>query len=151
MRMFSFSTCSIFYPGCIYFLTTSHLTGYTLQKLANKKALFVVVMLYISCACEQKSRIREVLLWGRKRAKGLTGSWLCTSVGCSGLGLLFIFFFDSEGREFPVREEDTFVPHSFLLLMYVWTQYLEEEQKACWAMLSLSAFRHCHPRGRRLA
>lgn len=70
----------------------------------------------------------------KKTAKGLTSCWFCMCFGCSDWFGVFIFF-DSEGKEIPVREEDTFVPHSFLLLMYVWTQYSEEEQRECWAML----------------
>lgn len=56
---------------------------------------------------------------------------------CSGI---FIFF-ASEGREIPVREEDTFIPHWFLLLVCVWAQHWGEAQ----GVLSSAAFRLCLP------
>lgn len=54
----------------------------------------------------------------KKTAKGSISCWVCICVGCSDCFGFFIFF-DSEGKEIPVREEDTFVPCSFLLLTCV--------------------------------
>lgn len=59
--------------------------------------------------------------------------------GSDCLGI-FIFL-DSEEREIPVREEDTFIPHWFLFLVCVWAQRWDE----AWGVLSSAAFRHCLP------
>lgn len=75
---------------------------YTVQKLANKKALFIVVMLYFSCAFEQKRRVREVLLWRRKRKqqKAWQGPGFAPMLVVLFWVWVFFIFFDSEGREF---------------------------------------------------
>lgn len=50
----------------------------------------------------------------KRLEKGLTSCSVFTYIGCG-----FFLFFDSKGKEIPIREEDTLVYYSCMLLMYV--------------------------------
>lgn len=64
-------------------------------------------------------------IWGCCAASDDSVQCFCSAVFLSGKGFL-------EGREIPVREEDTLIPHWFLPLVCVWAQH-----RQCWAVLPL--------------
>lgn len=53
----------------------------------------------------------------KRLEKGLTSCSVFTYIGC--VFFFSLLFFDSKGKEIPIREEDTLVYYSCMLLMYV--------------------------------